>query len=117
MFKNELSSIALDVVVENQNKLYNAICSKYQSFKSDYRYGSDNFYNLLKGITKKSPKVHYNDDGVVWVGNINLLGTRENNDTYKTRFFVTGTKQRDKKGKIKGHRKLLDDAINMIKTI
>jgi hypothetical protein len=111
---NELSSFALEVVEEKQNKLFNAICSRYQAFKSDYRYGTDKFYNLLKGITKKSPKVHYNDNGVVWVGNINLLGTREDYNTYKTRFFVTGTKQRENKGKIKGHQSLIDDSIKMI---
>lgn len=114
IFKQELSEIARDVVEEKQNKLFNAICSKYKTFKSDYRYGTDNFYNLLKGITKNTPKVYYNEGGVVWLGNINLLGTRENADTYKTRFFVTGTKQREKKGKIKGHQTLLDAAIQMV---
>lgn len=115
LLQNELSSIALEVVEENQNKLFNAICSKYQAFKSDYRYSTDKFYNLLKGITKKDPKVYYNGDGVVWVGNINLLGTQKDYNTYKTRFFVTGTTQRGKKGKIKGHQTLLDDSIQMVK--
>jgi hypothetical protein len=87
---DDLTTLAEDVkeridkaVIAAAHHVKDNMRQAFLSGSSLYKYKSSNYANLSKGIN-----VGKLNDGKV---KIHALGTRENYDTYKTRFFVGGT--------------------------
>lgn len=87
---DDLTTLADDIkervgkaVIASAHHIKDNMRQAFLSGSSLYKYRTSNYANLAKGIT-----VGRFNNGQV---KIHALGTRENYDTYKTRFFVGGT--------------------------
>jgi len=87
---DDLTTLADDIkervgkaVIAAAHRVKDNMRQAFLSGSSLYKYRTSNYENLAKGIN-----VGKLNDGKV---KIHALGTRENYDTYKTRFFVGGT--------------------------